>query len=207
MQRAAVMEWFKHNSAKVFLLILILMAASVAAVFTYFGFFSPNTAPYASVESYPLKASIELNKSKFAVGEPVAILCKFENISNETITVIFPSGWQIYDPRDPPQNNYKPVYFTFIVTDANCTVVYRWGLNTGSSGSLVFCTMDPGAERSTLFYWYQETDYDYPEYAQVPSGEYQVKAVMPPNIGGVWINDVRGQNIRLETPSIPFTIR
>jgi hypothetical protein len=35
MQRAAVMEWFKHNPAKVFLLILILMSASVATVFAY----------------------------------------------------------------------------------------------------------------------------------------------------------------------------
>jgi hypothetical protein len=203
MQRAAVMEWFKHNPAKVFLLILILMSTSVAAVFAYSGFFSPKAAPYASAESYPLKASIELNKSKFAVGEPVAILCKFENIGNETITVIFPGGWQTYDSRNPPQDNYQEAYFRFIVTDVNCTVVYRWGYDIGSSGSLVFCAMDPGAERSTLFYWYQEPMHA--EGAQVPSGEYQVKAVMSAD-GFFWINDLT-QKITLETPSIQFTIR
>jgi hypothetical protein len=203
MQRAAVTEWLKHNPVKVFLLILILMSTSVVAVFAYSGFFSPKTAPYASVESYPLRVSIELSKSEFAVGEAVAISCRFKNIGNETITIIFPGGWQTYDPRNPPQDNYKEAYFRFIITDVNCTVIYRWGYNTGASASLLYYTIDPGAEESTLFYWYQEPMHA--EGAQVPSGKYQVRAVMSAD-GFFWIEGST-QKVTLETPSIPFTIR
>ncbi|NWG11763.1 hypothetical protein HXY33_08490 [Candidatus Bathyarchaeota archaeon] len=200
MKRAALMDWLKHNPVKVFLLILILVSASVAAVFVYSELLSPKTVPYAFVESFPLRVSIELSKSEFAVGEAVAILCKFRNIGNETITVIFPGGWHYYDRED----NHHKVYFRFFITDVNCTVVYRWGYDTGATGALEYYTMDSGAERSTLFYWYQEPEYA--EGAQVPSGKYNVRAVMPPT-GGVWINDWHTQKISLETPSIQFTIR
>jgi hypothetical protein len=195
MQRAAVMEWFKHNPAKVFLLILILMGASVAAVFTYFGFFSPKKAPEASVEYFPLKVSIELDKALFLQGENVKVTLKLKNIADHAIKIALSNTMFYIDE----EGEHHQLFFTFVVTDENEQVFdYVW--NLGAIGSLNSHELNASEEVCNVLYWNQVRS---PEETSVAPGAYYIRGLAPPNdsfsIGTTVIP-------RMETPNIRFKI-
>ena len=203
MHREAVANWFRHNSIKALLLILIPVSASIAAVFAYSGFLVTGTVVRASADLYPLRLSIELDKATFARNETVTVLCKLKNISNEPVNIVFTSFCYTNDEHSPDIYPHS-AYFDLVIKDTDDKIVYRWGQHHGYGGGFFPFTVGLGEERSTSYVWNQETDDS--EYVKVPPGLYKITAIMPPSPSGKADMSLNGQKVRLEIPPVVFTI-
>ncbi len=202
MHRAVFSGWFRRMSVRAFLLVLTPVVASVVAALAYSGILSPSTVVQASVDVYPLRLSIELDKANFARNETVNILCKLKNISNKPVEIVFSAFTSSYDwSRD----NYPYVaYFDLVIRDEEDRMIYRWGENQIFGAAFYSFTVEPGQEKSTPYWLYQGVDYS--GHVKVPPGQYKITAAVPPSAGGkmnMWLN---GQEMRLETPPVMFTI-
>jgi len=181
-------------------LILILAAASIATTYAYLSTLPAKSGPQAFIESYPLKLTVGLNKTEFALGENITINMSLENISNETITLTFYSEFIYYDIES---EQHHALRFEYVITHTNGTEICRWSDDRGALAIENHVTLDPGQKLFNMFLWDQKIAIE--KYAQIPAGTYCVKAVMPPAEGRTFrIND--GPLIGLSTPSITFTI-
>ena len=200
MQRAAVIEWFKHNPVKVFLLILILVSASIGAVFAYFGFLSPKIVPYASVESYPLRVSIELDKAWFFQGESVKVTLKLKNIADYAIKFTLSNVMFYIDE----EGEHHQLFFTFVVTDEN-EEVFNYVWNLGAAGVINSHILNASEEICNVLYWNQERS-TYHQTSVAP-GAYYIRGLAPPNDSfGIGARPYATVIPRMETPNIRFKI-
>ena len=191
-------DWFRCHPLRAALLIVIVAAASVAAAYAYISVRLPQAGPQVSVVSQPLKLTIGLDKTEFKLGENITVGCSVENVGNETITITFSSRYGYLDDQD----KFHRVYFDFIVTDANGTEIYKWSWGQGAAAATYEVAINPGEELKNAFTWKQNVNC--PEDLLVSRGTYFIKGTMPPGASIFRINN--GPSIRLETPSITFTI-
>jgi hypothetical protein len=104
-----VVRSFSLNSVslRAVLLALVIVVASVSAVFAYLHL-SEDTRVRTVTAFPPYELSMELEKTVFNLGEDVNVTISIKNIGNETITVVWGSS----------------AMFDFNVTDANGTFVF-----------------------------------------------------------------------------------
>ncbi|NWG11489.1 hypothetical protein HXY33_07090 [Candidatus Bathyarchaeota archaeon] len=195
MQRAALMDWFKHNPVKVFLLILILVSASVAVVFAYSELLSSKTVPQASIEYFPVKVSIALDKTCFFQGENVKVTLKLKNIADHTINITLVNEMVYLDE----EGEHHRLFFTFVVTDENEEEVFDYVWNLGAMGSIELVELNASEEICNILYWNQRRS---PEETSVPSGTYYIRGLAPPR--GSFLIDA--EPAKVETPKIQFKI-
>ena len=193
-------SWVKNHPLKASSLVLILAAASIATTYAYLSTLPAKSGPQASIESYPLKLTVGLNKTEFALGENITINISLENVSNETITLTFYSAFAGIDI----ENEYHQAHFEYVITDINGTEICRWSDSRGALAVVNYVTLDPGQKLFNMFVWDQDIGDD--DAVQIPVGTYHVRAAMPPGkSGGFNINSDTAW-VSLETPSIMFTV-
>ena len=131
---------FSPNSVslRAVLLVLVIVAASVSAVFAYLHL-SKDTRVRTVTVFPPYELSMELEKTVFNLGESVNVTISVKNIGNETITVVWGSSSR----------------FDFNVTDANETFVYRFTWVRFFTGAEKRVNLLPGEEFSEIMKWDQ----------------------------------------------------
>ena len=170
----------------------VLFVVLAAGVYAYLSFLPPPAGPRASILSYPLEFSVELDKAEYLVGENATIRLCLKNIGNQTITLTFPSMWTEYDYDK--RRSYS-MHFDFTITDANGAEVYQWSKGRLAIPATYDVTLNPEEEINNTILWY------YPKYVSVPAGIYSLRGMLYRiEVAGIW-------PITLETPQITFTIK
>ena len=201
------MNWFRENPLKVFLVVLIVVVASIATVHAYFKLLFPQAGPRVSITSPPLEFSMELDKAEYASEENIKITFLLRNISNQTITVGKPSLWPIsnditteaYGVHIPQgQHLLRARHFDFAITASNGTEVFK------EFGGVLQMTYDivlepDGYIKQTLV-WIPFSNLPLEVPYHLFKGTYQIRGIQFCGIPGLGL-------ITLETPSITFIIK
>jgi hypothetical protein len=181
---------------KVGLLAAVLVIVLVVSSYAYMASLQPQEGPLVSVISPPLEFSMQLNKTEFLLGEDVMVRLSLKNIGNETIGL----SWADF-------RGYEDVlmYFDFIVTDSNNTVVFQYSKVYGALFLVLDRTLNPGEQLVSAVPWIQITVHpqEVPSHQQVPAGTYNVRGLSRKM--GLTVGN-QTTIITLETPTITFTI-
>ncbi len=172
----------------------------------YWAFFLPRASPKASAISGPLELSLALDKTEYGAGENISITYVLKNVGGENITLTFGEGCYYYDEA---LHYHGRVFCDYIINDSNGTEVFRWSNQTGATLALVVINMAPGEQRNNTFTFTFDKPYYYYYGCKLDPGVYRIRGIVPPgSLGTVGI--ISGgihSSIRLETPSIAFTVR
>ncbi len=199
------MQWHWIGDFRVYLLCIILIATVIIGFRFYLYSVRPtgqSVSQSVSVNSYPLKLELEMAKSSFALGERVTFKISMTNTSNESVNIQYPM--RAYEVNDTGGTSLQRL--GFIIFYENATELDR---RTGGGPLMSWTlTLHPNETISQEFGWDQrlklEGTYTGSLPPKVPAGTYMLKGAVPTNHDRISIND--GDMIRIETPSINFTI-
>jgi len=176
------------------LLVSVLLIASIT-VSVYFGSFKPK-ATKASIVSDSLVFSIELDKTEFVQQEEkVNITFSMTNTSNEMVKLQWSSFYIGFN---------QTLYFDYYILDANGTHVYKWSYWSAAFLDSKTMILKPNEQLTNTYRWPQVYDRHIGLEAIVPRGTYSIAGLTR---GITLTSESQNSHLRLETPSITFTIR
>lgn len=183
-----------RHPQKTTILALGLAAILILSICAYFLLATPRRKTKASMTSWPLEFSIELNRTDFLASENVSVRIAAKNLSNESVSL----GWR--EARfwyDPPQT----AYFDCQIFSTNGAEVFNWRRGLLAAEVIVGRTLESGEQLVNIFNWTQTTGY--PDFVAVPKGIYFVRASI--SDAGLSFNG-HSITLALQTPNLIITI-
>ncbi len=176
----------------------VLIVAFVALAHAYFNVLSPEAGPEASVESFPLKLTMELDKAVFTAGEIIPVKLSLRNLGNKIVQITYGSRGSV------PEGGKKDRVFG-VLLQVNETLTYR--IRSGGISFIPWTySLDPNEEVKVTFLWDQKVVKL--DFQLIPPGTYSLIATLPPGgpPEGGWM-EIDGVGVRgVRTPPLTITI-
>ncbi len=194
-----------RRSLKIFAVSAILIATVVVATSVYWVLYVPRVGPKVSVVSYPLELSFALDKADYSQGENISITYTLKNVGTSNASLSFADEFGYYDEED---RQYHFVCVDYAIVDSNGTEVFRWSHHSGALTYVKVLNLQPNERQSNTFRFVMKYDTFSLWGGRLPPGDYQIRGNMPPDRPAVIVDyDGNRTTIKMETPSISFTIR